>query len=72
MIRMDPYVLCREPVSIDFERVDAIAASLERPHDERGRIRAGISYVLLHNMNNGHTCLPKDRLLPAAASYLEI
>ena len=72
MICMDPYVLCREPVSIDFERVDAIAASLERPHDERGRIRAGISYVLLHNMNNGHTCLPKDRLLPAAASYLEI
>ena len=72
MIRRDPYVLCREPVSIDFERVDAIAASLERPHDERGRIRAGISYVLLHNMNNGHTCLPKDRLLPAAASYLEI
>lgn len=71
-IQEDPYSLCQEPVSISFDRADGIAASLERPQDDRCRVRAGILHVLKHNMNNGHTCLPKDKLLGAVSSFLGV
>lgn len=71
-IQKDPYSLCAEPLSVPFDRVDAMAAALERPQDDICRIRAGILYVLKHNMNNGHTCLPRDKLLAAATSFLGV
>lgn len=71
-IQDDPYLLCEEGVGINFERADAIAASLERPQDDRCRVRAGILHVLRHNMRNGHTCLPQDKLLPAVSSFLGV
>ena len=71
-IREDPYLLCEEAVGIPFERADAIAASLERPQDDRLRVRAGILHVLRHNMRNGHTCLPQDKLLPAVSGFLGV
>lgn len=72
MIRSDPYTLCREPVDVSFERADSIAASLEHPQDDECRIRAGLLHILRHNMNNGHTCLPADKLVLAAAQFLGV
>jgi exodeoxyribonuclease V alpha subunit len=63
-VQEDPYCLCKETLDIDFNRVDGIAESLERPQDDGCRVRAGIQYVLKHNLNNGHTCLPTDKLVP--------
>lgn len=71
-IHEDPYSLCEEPLSLSFDRADGIAASLERPQDDRCRVRAGILHVLKHNMNNGHTCLPKEKLLVAVSSFLGV
>ncbi|MCI9273575.1 MAG: ATP-dependent RecD-like DNA helicase [Clostridiales bacterium] len=71
-IHEDPYSLCEEPLSLSFDRADGIAASLERPQDDRCRVRAGILHVLKHNMNNGHTCLPKEKLLGAVSSFLGV
>lgn len=69
-IQQDPYCLCDESLAIGFERADGIAATLERPQDDLCRIRAGIVFVLKHNISNGHTCLPADKLLTAAARML--
>ena len=71
-IRQDPFCLCDEELDIDFARADTIAASLEMPQDDNGRVRAGLLYVLRHNANNGHTCLPRDRLIQVASRMLEI
>lgn len=71
-IQQDPYCLCDESLAIGFERADNIAASLERPQDDVCRVRAGIVYVLRHNVGNGHTCLPVDKLLSAAARMLGV
>ncbi len=71
-IRQDPFCLCDEELDIDFARADTIAASLEMPQDDNGRVRAGLLYVLRHNANNGHTCLPRDRLIQVASHMLEI
>lgn len=71
-IEENPYLLCDESIGIDFERADKVAYSMQRPQENVFRIRAGMTYILMHNMNNGHTCLPKDKLIEAAANFLEI
>jgi exodeoxyribonuclease V alpha subunit len=71
-VKEDPYCLCEDSFEIGFERADSIAASLERPQDDYCRVRAGIQYVLKHNISNGHTCLPSDKLLAASARMLDV
>ncbi|MFR8207962.1 helix-hairpin-helix domain-containing protein [Hominenteromicrobium sp.] len=46
---------------------DQLAESLEYDRDNKERVKAGVLYVLRHNLNNGHTCLPADKLCAAAA-----
>lgn len=70
MIEENPYVLCCEDISVPFERADAIAAALERPATDEYRIRAGILHIINYNSGNGHTCLPKDRIIKVASSFL--
>ena len=70
MVEANPYYLCDPGLGIGFERIDAAAARLERAPDDHGRIAAGIKHVLLHNTDNGHTCIPRDKLCPTAAAML--
>ena len=72
LIKDDPYVLCADELNIGFECADAIAMSMEKSPDSGRRITAGITYVLSHNLGNGHTCLPKEKLLDVASSMLEV
>lgn len=71
-IQEDPYCLCGEGMDISFEIADAIAESMEMPRDDSGRVQAGILYVLRHNLDNGHTCLPEDKVCLAAAQLLGV
>lgn len=70
LIRKNPYVLCAPELGIGFKRVDMAVAKLERPADDFGRIAAGIKFVLIHNLGNGHTCLPRDKMVGAAYTLL--
>lgn len=70
MIEQNPYILCDENISVSFERADAIAGALGRPADDNCRIRAGILYIITHNVRNGHSCLPKNVLISTSAKYL--
>ncbi len=69
-IKQNPYQLCGNGLYIGFERADQLAAQMDRPADDARRIEAGILYVLRHNLGNGHTCLPADKLIPTAAGLL--
>lgn len=71
-VRANPYVLCETGLYIGFERADAIRRRMERPDDDPGRMEAGLLYVLRHNLRNGHTCLPENKLLDTAAAMLEV
>lgn len=71
-IEENPYLLCEEPINISFEVADKVAYHMQKPQENIFRLRAGLIYILTHNMNNGHTCLPKDKLLEAASNFLEI
>jgi len=72
-VRENPYLLCSEEYEADFEEVDAAAVS-EFGVDPASsmRAKAGILHVLRHNLGNGHTFLPEDKLITTAGSFLEI
>jgi exodeoxyribonuclease V alpha subunit len=71
-VQEDPYCLCGEGIDISFTIADTIAESMEKPRDDMGRVQAGILYVLRHNLNNGHVCLPLDKVQLAAAQVLGV
>ncbi|MEG1427607.1 MAG: ATPase, T2SS/T4P/T4SS family, partial [Oscillospiraceae bacterium] len=71
-IRDNPYCMCGEFIAIDFAIADAVAASMEKPGEEVGRISAGLIYVLRHNANNGHTCIPVEKLVKTASRMLGV
>ena len=71
-IQEDPYCLCGPGLELSFQIADSIAESMEMPRDDLGRVQAGLLYVLRHNLNNGHTCLPAEKLCRAAAQMLGV
>ncbi len=71
-IERDPYCLCDETIGLDFVRVDRIAEKLACSQENPFRLQAGILYILSHNLNNGHTCLPADKLIQAACGLLNV
>lgn len=71
-IKENPYCICEDDVEIGFTIADSIAQSMDREGDHAGRVKAGVKYVLRHNLNNGHTCLPVDKLIPIAAGMLGV
>ena len=73
IVKDNPYILCGGEYGISFEKADSMAASFGFSADSRVRVLSGINYTLEYNANmNGHTCLPKDKLISASASLLGI
>ncbi len=72
VIEHNPYVLCSENIGISFERADAIASGLSEKPDDYFRVSAGIKYVLVKNLGNGHTYIPREKLIEPCSDFLEI
>ncbi len=72
IIKENPYTLCNKELNISFEVADNIAIEQNRQFDDVCRIQAGYIHILTHNQNNGHTCLPMDKLLSACCKFLQI
>ncbi len=72
VIQANPYLLCNTIFQIDFAITDRIAQDYEITKNDYHRILAAITYILVHNMNNGHTCSPKKRLIETAKKLLEL
>ena len=69
-VNENPYLLCIAEIGIPFERVDSLASSLPEPPNTDYRLKAGIVHVVTHNLANGHTCLPREKLLGPCAALL--
>lgn len=69
-VLQNPYLLCESPISVPFAQADDAAAALGLDPESESRRQAGLLYVLRHNLNNGHTCLPQEKLLAAAGNFL--
>lgn len=71
-VKADPYLLCGEGIVEDFTRVDAMAQGLEIEPDSTNRVGAGVLFVLRHNISNGHTCVPKEKIAAPAGALLRV
>ncbi len=73
MMKENPYILCDEIQGIGFEKADKVAKSMGIDENSPARVRSGIIYVLNYNAQvNGHTLMPKDRLIELAAALLGV
>ena len=71
-IKANLYLLCTSGLRIGFEKADQINLALGGDNLDGNRIEAGVQYVLRHNLGNGHTCLPRDKVIPTAMSLLDV
>lgn len=72
MIEANPYLLCSFGVDLAFAKADELAINVGFSLENENRVKAGIINVLSVNADNGHTCLPTDRLLSTVASFLQV
>ncbi len=70
IIENNPYILCEGENRVSFERVEQIAEMLPNKPDSKYRTEAGIIYVIRHNYNNGHTCLPLEKIFAPSGDLL--
>ena len=69
-IRANPYILT-EVDGIAFAKADKVAMSLGLPEDDPQRIRAALLHVLDDQVTRaGHTALPVDEWMDAAAAFV--
>lgn len=71
-ITENPYILCGDRVGLRFERADEIAEAFPIEVKSIFRKRAGIVHILRHNLQNGHTCLPRAKMITPASELLDI
>ena len=69
-ISANPYLLCGEPLQLDFRHADSIAQYYHMEGDCAQRLEAALLRTLRHNAGNGHTCLPRAQLLETAPNFI--
>lgn len=66
----NPYVLAGSYFDVDFSVVDAFALELGIDGQSEQRLEAGTIFELTHNLSNGHSFLPLEKLIQATATLL--
>ncbi len=72
IVEANPYLLCGWPLYMSFERADRLAQRTSLGPESPERTRAALQYALRHNLNNGHTCLPEEKLLQTVIEFFRI
>lgn len=72
IVEENPYILCSSESIISFDRAEKIASELDTAPDKKHRIRAGAIHIIKHNLYNGHTCVPRNRVEELCCELLAI
>ena len=73
VVKANPYLLVNEEFEVEFSQADALALSLGVGPEDPLRLEAGLLFELAHNnYNNGHTFLPRRKLVEATSVLLEV
>ncbi len=70
IINYNPYILFSDDIAFSYEKVCEIASHFDIADDNSGRLGAGMLYILKHNLSNGHTCIPLEKLINLSMSLL--
>lgn len=72
IIKSNPYILMDDGIGISFKKCDALAYEMGIGPNDPIRIDAALRYILKHNLGNGHTFLPKEKLIATCTSAMQI
>ena len=73
VVKANPYLLVNEEFEVEFSQADALALSLGVGQSDPLRLEAGLFFELAHNnYSNGHTFLPRRKLVEATSVLLEV
>ena len=72
MVRENPYLLAENDIGLAFSQADELAIQLGVEGNDPQRVEAGLLFELRHNLNNGHTFLPRRKLLAATRQLLNL
>lgn len=70
IVKANPYALIGSVTGITFDKADEIFDALEVKPPYDFRAQAGIVHIVRHNLNNGHTCIPRDKIFAPARELL--
>lgn len=71
VLRENPYRIAMDVTGIGFVTADKMARNLGFGADSELRAEAGLHYVLFQAADEGHVCLPRNRLLEDTRKLLE-
>lgn len=71
-VKLNPFALYNDELGFSFDRVCELAAMLKIPNDSEYKVQASIKHILQHNLLNGHTCLPLDKLTEISMQFLNL
>ena len=72
VVRENPYLLVEGDFGVDFSVADELAIQMGLSGNDPQRVEAGILFELRHNLNNGHTFLPRQKLIAATSQLLNL
>ena len=72
MLRSNPYLIVGEEFGVEFSQADQLALSLGVGGRTPSAWRQGLLFELAHNLNNGHSFLPRRKLIEATAILLDV
>ena len=72
MLRDNPYLLAHDHIGGTFSEADTLALELGFEGDSPQRVMAAVSFELSHNAGNGHTFIPRDKLVAATAQLIGV
>ncbi|MCL2221864.1 MAG: ATP-dependent RecD-like DNA helicase [Oscillospiraceae bacterium] len=71
-VKENPYIIASEAYGAEFFEADAIAIDMGFESDNPQRVSSAIIYSLIHNLDNGHTFIPRDKLTPAVSQMIGV
>lgn len=72
ILKENPYRMAQDITGIGFKTADKIARNMGIEFDSPYRVMAGTRYVLSQGANNGHTYLPREKLITKASKLLGV
>ena len=70
IVKENPYIITADSYGAEFSGVDAMALDLGFESDSPERVSAAIVFELVHNLNNGHTFIPEEKLIRATGQLI--
>lgn len=72
LVEENPFIICTELIGGKFSEADSLALNLGMEGTSAPRICAAIIFELFHNLNNGHSFIPRNKLAMATAQLIEV